>query len=356
MRILVLKPFVVAKTNGGEISLLARLRELKNRGYEIRIECAVPEAQRGFLIDFLRQMQTPLGEDSSYEVDGLRVRVSFSPQFHPHELSMQGPMEDYFQKRISEVGPDLTLTHFTDFFATSAALKWNADRALISVTDNEFPRLSTLRSFPSLHPVYTKIRQILVASTFMSREVKREFPAARVWKIPNPVEPVRSISGTAQFLLFVNPVPVKGLDFVLKLAEELPDEKFMFVGNWNTSSPPQLPQNVEWRERQSDLSIVFSESKLLLHPSHWEEAFGRLVLEAMSAGLPVLASDRGGLPETVGTGGIVLPLDLARWKMEIRTMRRDLWESRGRERFEAYQHSTRRRFDALHRLLRRLFP
>jgi len=48
-----------------------------------------------------------------------------------------------------------------------------------------------------------------------------------------------------------------------------------------------------------DLAAYYSASDLLLVPSLYEEGFGRVVCEAFSCGLPVLASDRGGLREAI---------------------------------------------------------
>ena len=47
-------------------------------------------------------------------------------------------------------------------------------------------------------------------------------------------------------------------------------------------------------------------SRILLVPSIWMEAFGRVVVEAQLNGIPVIASDKGNLPNTVGEGGLII--------------------------------------------------
>lgn len=53
-------------------------------------------------------------------------------------------------------------------------------------------------------------------------------------------------------------------------------------------------------------------ARVVLMPSLWEESFGRVAAEAMANGIPVLSSDRGALPETVGAGRFVEPPRLRR--------------------------------------------
>lgn len=52
----------------------------------------------------------------------------------------------------------------------------------------------------------------------------------------------------------------------------------------------------------------FALTRILLVPSTVAESFGRVAAEALINGIPPLVSDRGALPETVGAGGLVLPL------------------------------------------------
>jgi len=47
---------------------------------------------------------------------------------------------------------------------------------------------------------------------------------------------------------------------------------------------------------------------LILVPSLWQESFGRVAAEAVMNGIPVIASDRGALPEVLVAAGRVLPI------------------------------------------------
>ena len=115
-------------------------------------------------------------------------------------------------------------------------------------------------------------------------------------------------------VLFVNPTPVKGVELMFALAAHCRDIPFLVVESWNLEPNwrqlcrhrAQTLGNVEWRSPTDDMRTVFAQSRLLLMPSVWEESFGRTVIEAQLNGLPVLASRRGALPDTVGQGGLTL--------------------------------------------------
>src|ERR1017187_8611958 len=49
-------------------------------------------------------------------------------------------------------------------------------------------------------------------------------------------------------------------------------------------------------------------SRVVLMPSLWRESLGRVPIEAMANGIPVLASDRGALPATLGDAGFVFTI------------------------------------------------
>lgn len=56
---------------------------------------------------------------------------------------------------------------------------------------------------------------------------------------------------------------------------------------------------------QERLPEVYRCADLLLYPS-WDEGFGLPVLEAMASGIPVVASNRGSLPEIIGDAGLLV--------------------------------------------------
>jgi glycosyltransferase involved in cell wall biosynthesis len=62
-----------------------------------------------------------------------------------------------------------------------------------------------------------------------------------------------------------------------------------------------------------DLAALRRRAAVVLAPSRWEEPCPYSVLEALAAGVPVLASDRGGLPEMVGEAGTLPATDPAAW-------------------------------------------
>ncbi|MFZ2880331.1 MAG: glycosyltransferase, partial [Phototrophicaceae bacterium] len=40
---------------------------------------------------------------------------------------------------------------------------------------------------------------------------------------------------------------------------------------------------------------------------NWKEQFGRVLVEAMASGVPVIGADSGAIPSVVGDGGIIVP-------------------------------------------------
>ena len=112
----------------------------------------------------------------------------------------------------------------------------------------------------------------------------------------------------------VNPCLEKGVDVFLPLARQLPEVAFAAVRGWGTD-PTLLGRleeqpNVRVLEPADDLDEVLAATRVLLAPSVWPETFGYIVPEAMLRGIPVLASDAGGLREAALGAATLLPVAL----------------------------------------------
>jgi amino acid adenylation domain-containing protein len=99
----------------------------------------------------------------------------------------------------------------------------------------------------------------------------------------------------------INPSAVKGLPIFAGLAARFPEVPFAALPGWSTTGADRqvlagLP-NVECWQPAADIDSVLRRTRVLLVPSLYQEGFGIVTVEAMLRGIPVLASDYGGLPD-----------------------------------------------------------
>jgi glycosyltransferase involved in cell wall biosynthesis len=119
--------------------------------------------------------------------------------------------------------------------------------------------------------------------------------------------------------------PWKGQDFFLRLARkcalEMKDVHFVLIGQAFNEEQDyeaslrahvhrrQLDARVHFVPFQSDLAASLADLDVLVHASLKPEPFGRVIIEAMAAGVPVLAAQAGGVPEIITheTNGLLAP-------------------------------------------------
>ena len=147
--------------------------------------------------------------------------------------------------------------------------------------------------------------------------------------IPPLVLPERYfVTSDGDHVLYVNPVPIKGVEIMFKLAALCTDINFLVAESWGLDTGwrdhclarCQRHRNIRWSEPVQDMRRLYQQTRTLLMPSIWEESYGRTAVEAQVCGIPVVASNRGALPETVGSGGILVDLDapLSTWERALR--------------------------------------
>jgi glycosyltransferase involved in cell wall biosynthesis len=109
----------------------------------------------------------------------------------------------------------------------------------------------------------------------------------------------------------------KGVDLLLEALASLPGEvRLVIVGNGpeeerlrRLSRDAGMDNRVAWRGAMShrELPGQYRDMDALVLPSRtgprWKEQFGRVLIEAMSSGVPVIGSNSGGIPDVIGQAG-----------------------------------------------------
>lgn len=109
----------------------------------------------------------------------------------------------------------------------------------------------------------------------------------------------------------------KGYPLVKRLAKSLGSDFEMHVAGNDKS---EQIQGITFHGRLTPEKVLekMGEADLLLVPSRIAENQPTVILEAAAAGLPVVASDIGGIPETLDGAGILCPpRDVEAWKSAI---------------------------------------
>lgn len=108
----------------------------------------------------------------------------------------------------------------------------------------------------------------------------------------------------------------KGWEYLLAAASRLPSGVVWALcgdgpelADFQSQARERRLSNVHFLGRRDDIPQLLPDATLAVVPSVWEEAFGLTVVEAMSCGVPVIASDVGGIPEIIedGVSGRIVP-------------------------------------------------
>ena len=219
--------------------------------------------------------------------------------------------------------PDVIVVVAGEIVRLALAVKKTGVPLLMKLTDVEFHRHGGDFKELGLVPC--------VANSHFTANVYRKKFGVNTRVIYPIVRPDKyKTQSTRENVTFINPHPEKGPQIALAIARQCPDIPFAFYKTSILNEQQlaalnnqiaQLP-NVTLYKAQDDMKNVYGKCKILLAPSVWEETYGRVATEAQMSGIPTVASTRGGLPEAVGSGGVVIDPDapIDQWVAAVRKL------------------------------------
>lgn len=304
---------------GGDKSNRLLMEALAGHGHEVlvasRLEGFGPVEHESFVqrLGSRAVESKATGDGLRFVLNGVEVRV----------LTLTPQLRAFFAELMEQFDPDVIVTSTDDpaqlFFevarrSTRARLVYLV-RATIAVPfgpDSSLPSRARTEALADADG-------IVGVSEYVAQYV-RDYGGLPAIHVPISLmeSPGASVLGRfdSPYVSMVNPCAVKGIDIFLALADRMPRLSFAAVPTWGTTPEDTAAlsrrSNVTILEPSDNIDDLLAKSRVVLVPSVWAEARSRMVMEAMLRGIPVMASDTGGLREAKLGVPYVLPVNAVR--------------------------------------------
>lgn len=200
---------------------------------------------------------------------------------------------------------DVVLSHLESVPST-ASLSRGYGKPMVVICHNTFrPTFRDMAAGGTALAVYNSRWMEREAELFFAEYPKGVRPERSLIVRP-PVVAAEYATKPGRAVTLINCNPEKGGKVFEALARRMPEQQFLAVtGAYGEQALPDLP-NVEILDhvRGEDMrETVYARTKVLLMPSSYE-SWGRVGVEAMASGIPVLAHPTPGLCESLGEAGV----------------------------------------------------
>jgi phosphatidyl-myo-inositol alpha-mannosyltransferase len=314
MRIVQVCPYSWEAPGGVQAHIRQVSQHLRQRGHDVLVLAPgdQPEGYEGVRI---------VGKPVAVRFNGSVARICLSPG-----------ASRKVREALREFRPDVIHAHDPVSPGISMLALVHANAPLVATSHPYFPpdaRSSKVFSFaaPLLRPIWRRVDRRLAVSNAARHTICSRLGYGNVQVLPNGANvdvfaralPARLPAGRK--LLFVGrlelrkgfPVAVRAFS---KLAAEYPDLRLVVVGDGaDRDAVNELDEatrrRVDMMGRVTDeaLPTFYRASDIFMSPATGSESFGIVLVEAMAAGIPLVASDIPGYREVARDGieGILVP-------------------------------------------------
>lgn len=319
MKILLVQNMIYVPTFGGANKANRLLLEaFASNGHECMVAAPAisiqvgPKSEQDLLAELTRQGIVPRkhGSITAFHLNNVEVRAVLEVRHLAQQVI----------RTIEEFNPDCTIVVSDNpgLVLLEAALRSRAHRVIFiarTTTALPFGPDSFIQSTYDAR-LLRQASGILTVSNYLARYIMR-WGGIHATYLPLPVYEWHNIRHARQddrtFVTMINPSAIKGIAIFLSIAQQLRPYPFAAVPTWGTTQEDRRKlatnPNVHMLAPSEDIDDILSKTAVLLVPSLWAEAFGRICVEGMLRGIPVVASNVGGLPEAKLGVPYVLPVN-----------------------------------------------
>lgn len=295
---------------GAEKLLLSYLKKLDHNKYKFYV-CSLREKPDELLFEISKYA----------EVTNLHISNRFNPNVIFHLL-----------KLIRKVKPDIIHTHLFQarFYTTIAYLFYKNSILITHKHNNVNPRKHNIFIILEMLSILFNKKVIAISQSVKNSLIKYEFVSEKkIYVIPNGID-YQKFSNSANSSSFSDKKPIiigticrlerqKGISYLLLamkiILAKFPDLQLEIVGDGTLSGELKdfsrklgISNSVKFFGKFADVIPFYKKMNVFVLPSLYE-GFGIVLLEAMAAGVPIVATNVDGIKEVVvdGVSGILVP-------------------------------------------------